>query len=149
MLEPGAAFALVVNGVLVAAVVATALVWVAFRGTGSQADETDAVETWCEEAMALTRDVREVAEHADGADADELRRQIVPLSARLQSHARAAPQGVDAGRMRELHALGTRCYAVGMEHTLTEAARTGEFLEHKLERIATSAAAFEAGVAAR
>ena len=107
------------------------------RTTSDQAD-------WLGEARRLTREVQAVAA-TDGVvdDRDRLASQLVPLAAELEGHARRAPPDVDAEVVDALFALGSACYDLGMGTSFSAEARTGVFLEDRLDRIAADAAALE------
>lgn len=144
MASPGTAFALVLNGLVVAAAaVAVGYLWLHRERSGG-----DPVQDWYAEATELAREIQRLGEVEEAvANHDRIQREILPLSGRLQGHARAAPAGVDARHVTELYRLGDTCSKIGLEHTAGEAARTGEFLETKLEALGAEAEAFEAAVA--
>lgn len=107
----------------------------------------DAAAVWRAEAAALARDVQAVADTDDTiADTERLARQLVPLSAELKAHARDAPPAVEARTVEQVFALGTDCYEIGMEHTPSLEARTGEFFEDRLARLQADAATLEGTV---
>jgi len=107
------------------------------RATSDHAD-------WLGEARRLTREVQAVAA-TDGVvdDRERLASQLVPLAAELEGHARRAPPDVDAEVVDALFALGSACNDLGMGTSLSAEARTGEFLEDRLDRLAADAAALE------
>ena len=99
---------------------------------------------WLGEARRLTREVQTVAT-TDGVvdDRDRLASQLVPLAAELEGHARRAPPAVDAELVDALFALGSACNELGMGTSFSAEARTGVFLEDRLDRLAADAAALE------
>ena len=100
-------------------------------------------ETWYEGTGALAAEVRRTAADLDGASYERVRRRFVPLSSRLRRQARVAPADAEDALLVEVTALAIDCQALGMEHSRTEAVRTGIFLEDRLAAVEREAAALE------
>lgn len=155
LLPPGVTFAILVNLFLLGAALLAAWAWRTGRlagrierGSATGDRPSDPME-WRSEGSDLAREVQAVVESTDDVvtDRDRLARRLVPLSARLKGHARAAPDDVDGAAVERVFGLGEDCYEVAMEHSLTEATRTGTFFEDKLHRLATTAAEVETALA--
>lgn len=147
MSSPGVAFAFALNGFILIALVLIYGYWRVTRSDGALESEGEPIEDWCEEATSLAREIQQTAEISEPlVDHDRVQRRLLPLSGRLKGHARAAPIEVEVTLVNDLHELGINCYIVGMEHTTFEAARTGVFLEDKLNELKTSAEEFESAV---
>ncbi|MFB6197126.1 MAG: hypothetical protein ABEI52_02500 [Halobacteriaceae archaeon] len=139
MVSPGVGFAILFNVILLSIGAAILGYGLLHRRTRSD-NERDPGIAWYERTISLAEDVQELAEGIDpGSDHRQVQRRVIPLSEQLKGHARSAPDEVDEQVVRILHDLGVNCYKVGMEHTRFDAARTGEFIEDKVETLAASA----------
>lgn len=149
MPPPGIVIAIALDAVVLLTVSVLAGYWWLTR-LADESDRSNAPGDWYAEATALAGEIQRAVEHTGAvADHDAVQRRVVPLAGRIRSHVRAAPRGVDECHVRQLSDLGEACYAVGMEHTTRDAARTGEFLEDRLADLGERAGAFETAVAAR
>ncbi len=150
MVPPGVMFAFALTALFFGAVALLAAYWWLTRATDGEEAASDPVEDWHREAVALAQTVQKVAKaSASVADHDRIQRRVIPLAERIKGHARSAPSGVEDRLVGDLHDLGVACYKIGMEHTVWEAARTGEFLEERLDELGAAAADFEAKVESR
>ncbi len=150
MASAGVVFAFAFTALLFGAVAVLAAYWWLTRATDGGEGVSDPVEDWHSEAVALAQTVQKVAGASTGvADHDRIQRRVIPLAERIKGHARSAPSGVEERLVGDLHDLGVACYKLGMEHTVREAARTGEFLEERLDELGSTAAEFEAKVESR
>ena len=112
-------------------------------GAQSEGDSSDVV-AWREGARDLAREVRETVSSVERpADPDRVSRRLLPLSARIHGHVRAAPAAVDAGTYRQLFELGETCKRVALEHRPAGTSPDGVFLEERLESLGDAAAALE------
>lgn len=146
MVSPGIVFVVLLNGLILVAGLLVYGYWRVHR-TGDATEQPDPVEGWYKQAASLAREVQRTAESPEGpVDLDRMQRQVIPLSGRIQGHTRAAPAGVEERLVQDLYDLGVECYKVGMEHTTREAARTGVFLEDKLEELREDAEEVEAAI---
>lgn len=142
--DPGIGFAFVLHSLLlIGAVAALAYLYVA-RSKESAPD--DRLEEWHDEASSLAREVQEVADASPPIDRERVQRAVLPLSYRLEGHARDAPREVDEEVIRGLYELGAACYELGMEHRRLEATRTGVFFEDKLDDLRTGAEKLERAI---
>lgn len=150
MAPPGVMFAFFLNAGLVLGLL---LLYRYVRTTAihEQISSNDrSVEQWYEEALSLLREIQRAVIRSEPLDqSDTIQRDLLPLSSRLQSHARTAPAGVDPELQGDLYNLGVDCYKVGMEHTTGQAASTGVLLEDKLDRLQTGAEDLEASIVAQ
>lgn len=134
-----------VNGALVLVAVGVAAYLLGSRNEGSTSD----VVAWSEGARDLAREVQEaVSAFERPADPDRVSRRLLPLSARIQGHVRAAPAAVEEGTYRDLFQLGVTCQRVALEHRPVGTSPDGVFLEERLESLGDAAAALDSSAAA-
>lgn len=141
MVTPGVGFAVLINAIVLLGGLALVAV-VALRRRERAA--ADPVDDWYDEAATLVREVETTADRDGVVAGDAVRRRVIPLSARLQGHARTAPGDVDDDLVRDVYGLGTACYRVGMEHTPRDVVVHGRFIGEELDRLADEAAALGA-----
>lgn len=102
MASPGAAFAIILNGIILLAALVVFGLWWRAKQRSTQPEE-DEVTVWLNGAVSLSREVQQVAEISDGvADRNQVERQILPLSGRIRGHVRNAPAGIDEHVLEEL-----------------------------------------------
>lgn len=134
-----------VNAALVLVAVGTAAYLLGSRNDEASSD----VDAWCEGARDLAHEVRETVSSVERpAEPDQVSRRLLPLSARIQGHVRAAPAAVEQGTYRDLYELGVTCQRVALEHRPVGTSPDGVFLEARLEALDDAAAALASGVAA-
>lgn len=136
--DPGVVFALVLNGAVLLVAVVVLSYWYWSRDAVS-AGRTWAVQEWYATTAALARELREESDVEPGVNPEAARSRLLPLSYRLRGHVRRAPADVDEDVLRRAYTLAMDCYRFSVEHTLSEAARTGVFIEDKLNDVASSA----------
>lgn len=99
---------------------------------------------WYAEAATLAAEVQAAA--AVGGpppDLDAVSRRLLPLSARIEGHVRAAPTTVEAEAHEALFQLGAACRRVAMEHRPIGTDPAAVPLEDRLTSLQTRAEAVE------
>lgn len=139
---PGIQFAILLNAVILLVGILTYGYWRLSRQERSRSAAGSASE-WYDTTVTLCREVRTMAAEETQRSRDDLQRELLPLASRLKGHARAAPPDANNQVVRGLFDLGTDCYALSMEHTRLDAARSGVFLEDKVQNLEEQAAAVE------
>lgn len=139
---PGIQFAVLLNAVIFLVAILAYGYWRLSRRKRSRSAGGSAPE-WYETTASLCREVRAIAAEETQRSRDDLQRELLPLASRLKGHARAAPAEVNDELVRDLFDLATDCYALSMEHTRLDAARSGDFLEDEVEKLEAQAAAVE------
>lgn len=137
---PGVSFVTVLNGAILILGLLACGYWLKTRSGETDSREKKA-ENWRQEALSLTHEVQQVAASSNRVvDPDPVRRQLLPLASRIESHVRTAPAGVDSRLLREFYDLGQDCYSISMEHVESDALESGVFFEDKLAAIQSIAA---------
>lgn len=150
MAPPGVTFALALNVVLILATMVAVAYWRRRVVSGRAGTATDPAAAWYEEAASLAREA--VAMESDleaPVDRNRLRRRALPLSERIKSHARRAPERVEASLLREFHELGVECNALAVEEGFGEVTLSGVFVEDRPADFAASGEAFAQDAEAR
>jgi len=124
------------NAALALVAVGVAAYLLGSRSGGPSSD----VDAWREGARDLAREVREAVSSVERpADPDRVSRRLLPLSARIRGHVRAAPAAVEEGTYREFFELGVTCQRVALEHRPVGTSPDGVFLEERLESLGDAA----------
>lgn len=140
---PGIGVAL--NGVLLIGAL-SALAYLYSRGSGRGDVGEERLEEWYEGAESLAREVARTATAERPVDPDRITRQLLPLSSRIEGHARGAPEAVGAESIERLYHLASRCRRIGMGRFTRPKIQAETFLEDELDDLAASAREAEAGL---